>query len=202
MSAPLWGEEVVWALAKGAIGFFTWASLFILQPLFYTSSWIGPVLQGTKLNSKGTHLPISHSLWRYRQTETDDYNAMRRQGGRDRPRNDGTRQRQGPADPWWPMAGATLFSSSSQQEYVQVFILPTVLKTTANIFCFNSVFIFIKMFKLWHVSSIYQNTENDILEAQGWFCVTVGSTGSRAECLRSVPALPPADGWRKQRALL
>lgn len=111
-------------------------------------------------------------------------------------------QRQGPADPWWPMVGATLFSSSSHQECVQVFLLPTVLKTTANIFCFNSVFIFIKMFELWNVSSMYQNTENDILEAQGWFCVTVGSIGSRAECLQSVPALPPADGWGKQRALL
>ena len=88
MSAPLWGEEVVWALAKWAISFFTWASLFILQPLFYISSWIGPVLQGTKLNSKGTHFPISHSLWRYRQTEMDDYNAMWRQGDRDRPGND------------------------------------------------------------------------------------------------------------------
>lgn len=68
---------------------------------------------------------------------------------------------------------------------------------------FNSGFIFIKMFKLWNVSSMYQNTENNTLEAQGWFCVTAGSTGSRAEYRRSVPVLiPPTDGWQKQRVLL
>lgn len=127
MSAPLWGEEVVWALAKWAIGFFTWASLFILQPLFYISSWIGPVLQGTKLNSKGTHFPISHSLWRYRQTEMDDYNAMWRQGDRDRPGNDRGRaatragwppdgQWQGP--PCFPPAHTrSVFKSSSSPQY-------------------------------------------------------------------------------------
>ena len=134
-------EEVEWALAKEAIGVFSWASLFILQPLFYICSWIGPVLQGTKLNSKGTHLPTSHSLWRYRQKQMITTWC----GGKEveiGPGVMGAGQQQGPADPWWPMEGATMLSSSSHQECVQVFILPAVLKTTVNIFYFQFSFCF------------------------------------------------------------
>lgn len=52
---------------------------------------------------------------------------------------------------------------------------------------FNSTFIFIKMFKLWNTSSMHQNAKN-ILGAQGRFCVTAESTGSRAD----PPAFSPS----------
>lgn len=121
-------------LAKEAIDFFSWASLFIRQSLFYNNCLIGPVLKGTKLSSKGTHLPRSHGLWGDRQTEMDDYNAVWRSSSRDRSGNDGCRDKgQLTPDGQWkePLCPPP---PSSHHGCFQAFLFPTVHMTTVNPF--------------------------------------------------------------------